>query len=209
MSGLAALLELKWTVPATAEDDFDAWYDQEHLDDLLAVPGVLEGRRFYRAGDIGPLAGTENHLTHYWLRDDAALAEPSYLRLGQEPSAWTRRVAFDLPLERHIHHATTPGAGFGSRGAPSSSLLVVGEQLTSGAADPRLWAAVRDVIDDRPQVEVRRDDGEATRISHLVEAGDTGEALLAQLALALDGHTDRPNPWTVELYHQRYARHPA
>ncbi|MBT7664475.1 MAG: hypothetical protein HN608_06100, partial [Rhodospirillaceae bacterium] len=36
-------------VTAEAEDDFNAWYDEEHLPALLAVPGTLSARR-YRAG---------------------------------------------------------------------------------------------------------------------------------------------------------------
>jgi len=206
----AVLLELKWTVPATAEADFDAWYDQEHLDDLLAVPGVVEARRFYRDAGIGPLAGSENHLTHYWMRDDAALIHPAYLRLGQEPSEWTQRVAFNLPLERHVHHATTSGAGVRARGAPSSSLLVLSEQLAPGAVDPAVWLAAQEVIGDRPWVEVRWEDADnGTRISHLVEAGEAGGAILTQLSVTIGDDPALPNPWAVELYRQRYAKHPA
>lgn len=211
MTGPAVLLELKWTVPPEAEADFDAWYDQEHLGDLLAVPGVLEGRRLRRAGGIGPDRGGENHLTHYWM-GEASLAEPAYLRLGQEPSEWTRRVAFTLPLERHVHQAATPGSPPAARGAPSPSLLIASERTAPGA-EPVVWPAVAHLLAGLPQVEVRRDDprGDApsTRTSHLVEAGDAGEDLLAQLAATLGDRPGLPPAWAIELYHQRYARTPA
>jgi len=35
------------------EDDFNTWYDKEHLDDLLAVPGFVAAQR-YRFAALGP-----------------------------------------------------------------------------------------------------------------------------------------------------------
>ncbi len=44
--GAGALLLNAMNVAPAAEDDFNAWYDQEHLPALGAVPGVLAARRY-------------------------------------------------------------------------------------------------------------------------------------------------------------------
>ncbi|HVX23177.1 MAG TPA: hypothetical protein VHB02_17685 [Acidimicrobiales bacterium] len=36
-----------------AEDEFNEWYDEVHLKDLLAVPGIVGATR-YRLGDVQP-----------------------------------------------------------------------------------------------------------------------------------------------------------
>lgn len=35
------------------EDDFNDWYDNVHLPDILAIPGVESGRRFHVLGGNG------------------------------------------------------------------------------------------------------------------------------------------------------------
>ncbi|CAO5244770.1 DUF4286 family protein [Frankia sp. AgKG'84/4] len=36
------------------EDEYNAWYDDEHIPDILKVPGFVGARR-YRARDAGPI----------------------------------------------------------------------------------------------------------------------------------------------------------
>ncbi len=41
-----------YTSPAEGrEDDYNAWYDNVHLAEFSALPGVISGRRFKVAGD--------------------------------------------------------------------------------------------------------------------------------------------------------------
>ena len=40
-------------VPAEKEDEFNRWYDEEHLPERMAIPGFLGGAR-YRAVKGGP-----------------------------------------------------------------------------------------------------------------------------------------------------------
>ena len=40
-------------IPADKEDDFNRWYQEEHLQELLSVPGVLSAAR-YEAVSSGP-----------------------------------------------------------------------------------------------------------------------------------------------------------
>lgn len=44
-----------YTSPAEGrEDDYNAWYDDVHLQEFSALPGVINGRRFKVAGATGP-----------------------------------------------------------------------------------------------------------------------------------------------------------
>jgi hypothetical protein len=44
-----------YTSPADGrEDDYNAWYDDIHLAEFSALPGVINGRRFKVAGDGKP-----------------------------------------------------------------------------------------------------------------------------------------------------------
>ena len=55
-------LMMVWAdIPADKEDDFNHWYQEEHLQELLSVPGVLSAAR-YEAVSSGP-----KHLACYEL----------------------------------------------------------------------------------------------------------------------------------------------
>ena len=63
-------------VPSSAKpgqsDAYNAWYDGTHLADLLAIPGVVSGRRF-DAAEGSPQPPPADHLAIYELElDDPA-----------------------------------------------------------------------------------------------------------------------------------------
>jgi hypothetical protein len=67
----AALLVVSMNPAPEAEAEFNAWYDEEHLPALSAVPGVLMARRYRGAG------ATQRYLAMYHfaaadIRDGAA-----------------------------------------------------------------------------------------------------------------------------------------
>ncbi len=39
-------------IDATVKDDWNRWYDEVHLPDALACPGVISGRRYKSAGAL-------------------------------------------------------------------------------------------------------------------------------------------------------------
>ena len=57
-------------VPAEAEEEFNHWYNTEHLQELLSVPGVLNAAR-YEATSSGP-----QHLAMYELESVAVVVTP-------------------------------------------------------------------------------------------------------------------------------------
>ena len=48
----ACLLIVTAEVDAEVEGEWNRWYDDVHLPDALACPGVLSGRRYLSAGDV-------------------------------------------------------------------------------------------------------------------------------------------------------------
>jgi len=73
-------------VPDELEDEFNRWYNEEHLAERLSVPGVLSAAR-YEAVSSGP-----KHLAFYELESPAVLDTPEYRKRLDEPSEWSKRM---------------------------------------------------------------------------------------------------------------------
>ena len=69
------------------DEEFNAWYDTEHLPDVLAIPGVLSGAR-YVACKGGP-----KYLAVYELSSSDVVTSPIFQKLRQEPTPWSRRMS--------------------------------------------------------------------------------------------------------------------
>jgi hypothetical protein len=72
-------------IPADKEDDFNRWYNEEHLAELLSVPGVLSAAR-YEAVMSGP-----KHLAFYEL-ESAAVIETDAFK-NRPRTEWGQRVS--------------------------------------------------------------------------------------------------------------------
>jgi len=79
------LLAVSMSVPASAEDDLTAWYTEEHIPMLLAVPGWRRIRRYTLTGGSGP-----RFLSLHELESQAVLDEPGYKAAASTP--WRNRV---------------------------------------------------------------------------------------------------------------------
>lgn len=66
------------------EEEYNAWYDEEHVPFLIKVPGVLRVRRF--RGVEGPLS----YLTLWDHADTAVRASEAFAQAAETP--WTRRM---------------------------------------------------------------------------------------------------------------------
>lgn len=78
------LLLVMVDVPADKEEDFNRWYNEEHLPELLAIPGVLNAAR-YEAVRNGP-----KHLACYELESPAVLESAAWT--SRQPSEWAQRI---------------------------------------------------------------------------------------------------------------------
>lgn len=104
----ANLLQLRWNVPEQRVGDFESWYDREHLGDMVAVPGIHGGRRFARVPMGFSNESEFGHLTLYQLADLSPLSSQEFQKLVEEPSPWTRQVAFDLEMARRVYRQIWP-----------------------------------------------------------------------------------------------------
>jgi hypothetical protein len=68
--------------PPGMEEEFNAWYDTEHLPERLAIPGFRSARRWVRG---------KSYLATYELESAAVLQSPAYLARYQNQTPWSRR----------------------------------------------------------------------------------------------------------------------
>jgi hypothetical protein len=72
-------------IPADVVDDYNAWYDEEHLPRLVGVPGIERARRYVADGNSSP-----RYLTAYDLSIKDAFESPAGLVARKTP--WTERM---------------------------------------------------------------------------------------------------------------------
>jgi hypothetical protein len=72
------------SVAARHEAEFNAWYDEEHLPGLAAVPGTVRAARYRR------VRGEPTYLACYDLMSPAAMQRPEWLAVRHTP--WSDRV---------------------------------------------------------------------------------------------------------------------
>jgi hypothetical protein len=90
--------------PPAFEDEFNAWYDTEHIPERCAVPGFETGLRFVC------LDGTPKYLAMYDLARPEVLQSPEYQRVaGDNAGPWTRRVTSRVRIYRSAGVQAYPG----------------------------------------------------------------------------------------------------
>ena len=79
-------LMMVWAdIPADKEEDFNRWYNEEHLQELLSVPGILNAAR-YEAVRSGP-----KHLACYELESPAVIETDAFK--NRPRTEWGSRVS--------------------------------------------------------------------------------------------------------------------
>jgi hypothetical protein len=97
-------------VRADEQDDFIAWYDQEHLPGLAAVPGTVRAARYRVVEGAGP-----QYHACYDLADRSAFNSPEWLAVRATP--WSSRVrpAF-VNTRRTMYRRVDPAASLWTPG---------------------------------------------------------------------------------------------
>ena len=81
------LLFVTMEPPPALEEEFNDWYDTEHVPERLGLPGFETARRFRC------LDGFPRYLAMYDLTQVAALQDPAYLAVaGDKSSPWSLRM---------------------------------------------------------------------------------------------------------------------
>jgi hypothetical protein len=84
-------------VPSSREEEFNAWYNTEHIPAMMnRVPGFITARRFRNIGDSlpqgsGKTSSSPKYVTLYDLRDDKVLESEVFKKETNSPwSSWVR-----------------------------------------------------------------------------------------------------------------------
>ena len=83
-----ALMMVMADIPADKEEDFNRWYNEEHLKELMSIPGVLNAAR-YEAIRSGP-----KHLACYELESPAVIETDAFK--NRPRTEWGARVSPSL-----------------------------------------------------------------------------------------------------------------
>jgi len=103
--------------PPAFEDEFNAWYDTEHVPERLAVPGFETALRYVC------ISGTPRYLAMYDMKNPGVLDSPEYLRVSfDQSSPWTKRVTSRVRIYRSAGRQVFPGSAL-TTNAPRALLL--------------------------------------------------------------------------------------
>src|SRR6185295_17756314 len=86
MNEAHGLINVWLDVPTEREEEFNAWYDLEHLGQAVNLPGFVSARR-YRCDDA-PL----KYLAWYDTESEQVETGPDFQRLVAEPTPWSQRM---------------------------------------------------------------------------------------------------------------------
>jgi hypothetical protein len=82
------------------EEEFNRWYEEEHLDERIAIPGFLSARRFTA------LEGSPKYLAIYELESPEVLQSPPYLHIqGPGKSERTKKMESLMKYRRNVYVA--------------------------------------------------------------------------------------------------------
>ena len=161
--------------PPAMEEEFNAWYDTEHLPERLAITGFRSARRW--VAEVAP--GEGKYLATYELDSAAVLSSPEYLARFERATPWTRRCLGKAVVFRRW----------------------ACEQLLPGGADPHPLA--RALLLDAAQAPVGElPIPGALQVRHFTASAGT-PAHIALAELAWEGRRNLPPAqpgWLVRLY---------
>ena len=92
------LLMVYTDVPADVEEEFKRWYDEEHIPERLAIPGVLSAARYVA------LQGGPKHLACYELSEPEAWHSDAWQHHLTNPTEWSKRMSPGVVGEVYVRN---------------------------------------------------------------------------------------------------------
>ncbi|MDP2639797.1 MAG: hypothetical protein Q8Q16_03900 [Betaproteobacteria bacterium] len=123
--------------PPEMEEEFNAWYDGEHLPERLAIPGFSSARRW-----VDPLApaGSGKYLATYELDKPQVLETPEYLaHVGDNFTPWSKRCLSRCVLFRRWACAQILPGDAASSPAARTLFLACGDVAAEQEAEFNRW----------------------------------------------------------------------
>jgi hypothetical protein len=128
--------------PLTIEEEFNAWYDTEHVPERLAVPGVESALRFSSTTGAAP-----KYLAMYDLSAESVLDSDAYRNVaGDNSSPWTKRGTGRTKVYRSVGSQIFPGNALTPRSARATIVRFRGLDETDGQA---VVGAMRETFEQR------------------------------------------------------------
>ena len=129
--------------PPTLEEEFNAWYDTEHIPERLSVPDFETALRYVC------IDGAPRYLAMYDLAGPDILNSPAYLKVGfGNASPWTKRVTSRVRIYRSFGEQVYPGTQVTGSAA---RVLVLRFRALPSAAQDAVIAGMRANFESRPQ----------------------------------------------------------
>jgi hypothetical protein len=141
--------------PPAMEEEFNAWYDDEHLAERLAIPGFRSAKRW--VADVAP--GQGKYLGTYELDSPAVLQSPNYLARFQNQTPWSKRcLGKCVVFRRWACEQVSPGNAMLSPDT-KAILLGLGDSKPSGVDakvfhDPAGKPRYVVIVEDAPRPEI-------------------------------------------------------
>lgn len=173
MSKPMGFLMVTMEPPPALEEEFNDWYDTEHVPERKAVTGFETATRFVC------VAGWPRYIAFYDLRDVGVIDEPGYQAIsGTRFSPWSKRILARVRgLYRAYGEQVYPGHALTG---PMTRLLLIRFRNIVAADEASLVEHMRRVFEQRAGVR-------QVRVVHN-SANATGEYLaLVEMALPLAG----------------------
>jgi hypothetical protein len=114
--------------PPGMEEEFNAWYDEEHLPERLSIRGFRSARRW--VAECRP--GEGKYLATYELDSPAVLDSPEYLAFLNKPTPWTRRCLGKAAVFRRWAMEQASPGNADPRAETQAVVLVCSESPTLG-----------------------------------------------------------------------------
>lgn len=91
------------------EDDFNAWYDREHIEERVRMDGVISAARYVA------VEGRPKYLSLYWAESLSTFASKAYTYAFQNQTSWSTSVLKKMrsPTRRigEVHASVGQGSG--------------------------------------------------------------------------------------------------
>ena len=114
-----------WTdIKPEAEEDFNRWYDHQHLEERVGVPGFLNGRRYKAIGDA-----PAKYLAWYEVESPDVLGSDAYGARQANPTEWTSRIMPEFLNVTRVPSARIAKSG-GGLGCIAASLSFLRRRIS-------------------------------------------------------------------------------
>jgi hypothetical protein len=172
MQAANGMMAVWLNVPPEREEEFNAWYETEHLADVIAIDGFISARRYYDAGS------RLRFLALYEAVDETVEPGPGFQAMVAKPTPWSARIrTFYGDMRIRSNFRLQADSGF--RTEPGAIITVHGKRAPADSAQEKLAS--------RPNCTRYRGYTEADDASAGFEIYDFGTLEQARAALPLWG----------------------